>query len=82
VGFGYEDLEERLDQYWKYAAAALTGILVFRVYRQYLIYIGVEVDTVMTMIIAVLSSLAYIGAESVYTEYFEVSGQSESPETE
>jgi len=77
VGYGYEDLEQRLDQYWKYAVAAVAGILVFQVYRQHLIYIGVEADAVMSMIIAVLSGLAYIGAESVYYEYFEVSGQSE-----
>ena len=82
VGLGYEDLEERLDQYWKYTAAALAGILVFQAYRQHLIYQGIAADTVMSMLIAILCSLAYIGAESVYAEYFEVSGQSESPKIE
>jgi len=82
MGLQYEDLEQRLDQYWKYAAAALAGILVFQLYRQHLIYIGVGVDAAMSMFIAILSGLAYLGAETVYTDYFEVSGRSEDPETE
>lgn len=80
--FGYDDLEQRLDRYWKYAVAALAGLLVFQVYRQRLIYIGVEADAVMSMLVAVLCGFAYIGAEDVYSTYFEVSGQIESPETE
>jgi len=82
MGLQYEDLEQRLDQYWKYAAAALAGILVFQVYRQHLIYYGTEVDAAMSMLVAILCGLAYLGVENVYTDYFEVSGLSEDPETE
>jgi hypothetical protein len=83
VELGYEDLEQRLDQYWKYTGAAFAGVLLFQVYRQHLIDYGVGADTAMTVVVAVLAGLAFIGGKATYREYFEVSGQDVgSPEIE
>jgi hypothetical protein len=73
----FQDLDQRLDQYWRYAVAALAGIVLFQVYRHHLIYLGSEVDTAMSLLTGLLGTLAYIAIEGIYTDYFEVSGRSE-----